>query len=92
MSTADLIAMGVEVMAEDDEVHRGFSQLHDLIVQWSGDASSEAAGVREVVRMLRDAADGAADIHTGDSCVEPGTVARLRAFSFKLNEAIELLR
>ncbi len=68
MSAAQLIAMGVEVMADDPEYGaRPFSTLSDLIVDAGGLSENvEAAGLREIVRMLQNAAESAIDAHGFD--------------------------
>ncbi len=87
MSAADLIAMGVDVMSQDEEVGRAYEGLRMLIAD-AGD--SEASGVREIVAMLRDAADSAADVHSDDP--ESETLARMRRFSKHLTSALEEIR
>ena len=77
--------MGVEVMAQDDECGREFTALDSLIRTAGPD---EASGVREILRMLRDATDGAVDVHTGDPGVSPSTVARMMRFSAAISAAL----
>ncbi len=88
MSAADLIAMGVDVMSQDDEICRRFPELHYLIEAIALD-TSHASGVREIVAMLRDAADSAADVVDDP---ESATLARIRRFSKLMTVAIEELR
>lgn len=83
--------MGVEVMADDEENDaRAWSELRDLICEAGGACeSAEAAGVREVVRMLRDAAESACDVHIADRNEE---VMRLRRFVGFLSQAMQEIR
>ncbi len=87
MTAADLIAMGVEVMAQDDDaVARRFGMLNAVIVDCGPD--DEASGLREVLRMLRDAADGAVSVHDGAPDVDAVTLARMRRFSAAMTAAL----
>ncbi len=91
MSAASLIAMGVEVMADvegDDPSVRRFAMLGDLIRE----EREEDTGLREVVRMLRDAADSAIDAHKNDKWLEVETMSRMSRFSGFLSQALQEIR
>lgn len=62
---ARLICMGVDVLSQDEETARAFDDLNDLLV-YAGNGDHEA-GLREVLRMLADAADAACDAHCDDA-------------------------
>lgn len=89
---ADLIATGVEVMADcaEDNNARAWSELRDLIIEAGGgtDGVTEV-GLREVVMMLRDAADGAREAHEGAPDVGPNTIARMRRFAAHMSAALK---
>ena len=90
MSAADLIAQSIEIGAESDWQSgpcRPYSELCDVLR--SELVPSEAAGVREVLRMLRDSAQGAADVHDGtDDELLQIDVARLRRFCAAIEAAM----
>lgn len=93
MSAADLIAMGVDVMSQDDDyLARPFRALFEIIEGGDPTLDSEAAGLREVVAMLRDAADSAIDAHDGAPDVDPVTIGRMRRFSGHLTAALKEIR
>ena len=91
-AAADLIATGVDVMADcsEDNDARAWSELHHLICEAGGgtDGVTEV-GLREVVMMLRDAADGARDVHEGAPDVGPNTIARMRRFAAHMSAALK---
>lgn len=94
-AAADLIATGVEVMADcaEDNNARSWSELRDLIIEAGGgtDGVTEV-GLREVVAMLRDAADGAdgaREVHEGAPDVGPNTIARMRRFAAHMSAALK---
>jgi hypothetical protein len=87
---ADLIASGVEVFAEDDEYSgRQFTELAALVA--NPGCYDSGAGVREVVAMLRDAADSAIDVHSPNG-VDAETLRRMSRFSGFLSQALQELR
>ncbi len=87
---ADLIAMAVEVHAQDDDyVARRFGMLNAILVECGTIDGGESAGLREVLRMLRDAADGAVSMHDGAPDVAPVTIARMKRFSSAINSALK---
>jgi hypothetical protein len=92
VSAADLIATGVDVMADsvDDNDSRAWSELADLIREAGGGTDEVTpVGLREVVMMLRDAADGAREVHEGAPDVGPNTIARMRRFAAHMSAALK---
>lgn len=85
---ADLIAMGVEVGADNDQ-GRAFDDLRDLI-QYAGNGDMPR-GVREIVKMLADATEGAIDVHQNDSKLAE-TCARMRKFETLMRQALEAIK
>jgi hypothetical protein len=73
---ARLICMGIDVLADTCEA-RAFDDLRDLLVYAGG--GDHERGLREVLRMLADAADSAIDVHEGD-CETLGAVERMTKF------------
>lgn len=91
-AAADLIAIGVEVMADcsEDNDARAWSELRDLIVEAGGGTDGVTdVGLREVVMMLRDAAGSSVDMHEGAPGVGPNTIARMRRFAAHMSAALK---
>lgn len=88
MNAAELVAMGLKVLTDIGEDRTMHGELHDL-VQSSG--RTEADGVREVIAMLRDAADSAVSAHEGAPDVDMVTIGRLYRFSNALTKALKEL-
>ncbi len=89
MSAADLVAMGVEVMANDEEYAcRPFCSLLSTIDDGTTLSGGPDTGVREVVRMLRDAASSAIVNHqTHSTCIDD--VVRTRRFLAHIEAALQ---
>lgn len=85
VSAADLIAMGIEVAADIDDSVRAEAYA-DLSLLIARPGLEPDAGVREVVRMLRDAADSAIDAHQDDP--NATSIARVKRFSGLLTLAL----
>lgn len=82
-TTADAICTGIDVFTQDTDCARAFEDLGDLIT-YAGNGDYPR-GLREVLQMLIDAADGAADVHSGDRHAD--VHERLVAFSAAIKAA-----
>jgi hypothetical protein len=85
MTAADLICSHIEALSQDEETARAFDDLHDLIC-YAGNGD-EQSGLREVLRMLIDAADSAIDVHEGDETPDGNVIARMKRFSEAMRKA-----
>lgn len=87
--------MAVEVHSDmgddyDPEAVNSNSLLLCIVGVMGDGAPSEGVAVREIVRMLRNAADGAADIHLGDPAYVR-EIAKLRTFSEHMTAALKVI-
>ena len=87
---ATLIATGVEVASQDDDATSiRYAKLGHLLCECGSVDGGDEDGLREVVAMLRDAADGAREVHEGAPDVGPNTIARMRRFAAHMSAALK---
>jgi hypothetical protein len=87
ISVADIICSSIEIEA-DSNTARAFDDLKDLLC-YAGNGDMQR-GLRELLRMMIDAADGAADVHGEERF--PAEHERLVAFSAAIKAASEQIR
>jgi hypothetical protein len=86
---ADLIATGVFVAAQDEECDLVVQGLNELLRSEGDEHGAQEMMLRAVVAALRDAANGAIDVHDGAPDVSEVTLGRMRRFALAMSAALK---
>lgn len=86
---ASLITSGVEVAAQDGDCDLVVAGLQTLLTSECDSDHARELMLRAVLETLRDAADGAREVHEDAPDVGPNTIGRMRRFAAAMSAALK---